>query len=114
VDDNGLEQWHPVLKEPFPLAASAIAGVRAALGLPSVPLETEGLPLDRLLAGLAPAGGPVRVVTVKKTRTRYHVDGCMAELNDLIADGKKVRTVAIEDADPVKVTAAVRSMGLDR
>jgi len=32
----------------------------------------------------------------------------------LIADGAKVRTVAIEDADPVKVIAAVRAVGLDR
>ena len=40
--------------------------------------------------------------------------GCVAELTDVLADGKKARTVAIEDADPAKVVAAVRAMELDR
>jgi exopolyphosphatase/guanosine-5'-triphosphate,3'-diphosphate pyrophosphatase len=114
VDANGLEQWRPVLKEPFPLADSALAQIRAALGLPPEPPRTEGRSLDELLAALAPSGGPVRVVAVRKTRRRFHVHGCAAELTAVIADGQKVRTVAIEDADPAKVFAAVRAMELDR
>jgi exopolyphosphatase/guanosine-5'-triphosphate,3'-diphosphate pyrophosphatase len=114
VDANGLEQWRPTLKEPFPLADSALAQVRAALGLPAAPPRAEGRSLAGLLAALAPSGGPVRVVTVRKTRSRFHVHGCVAELADVIADGKKVRTVAIEDADPARVVAAVRATELDR
>jgi exopolyphosphatase/guanosine-5'-triphosphate,3'-diphosphate pyrophosphatase len=114
VDANGLEQWRPVLKEPFPLADSALAQVRAALGLPVAQPGNEGRSPAELLAALAPPGGPVRVVNVRKTRTRFHVHGCVAELTDVIADGKEVRTVAIEDADPAKVVAAVRAMELDR
>ena len=37
VDANGLEQWRPTLKEPFPLADSALAQFRAALGLIAPP-----------------------------------------------------------------------------
>jgi exopolyphosphatase/guanosine-5'-triphosphate,3'-diphosphate pyrophosphatase len=114
VDANGLEQWRPALKEPFPLAHSALAQVRAALGLPAASARDEGRSLDGLLTGLTPSGGPVRVVNVRKTRTRFHVHGCVAELTDVVADGTEVRTVAIEDADPAKVIAAVRAMGLDR
>src|SRR5262249_50351007 len=114
VDADGLEQWRPVLKEPFPLGDSALAQVCAALGLPTAPPGTEGRSLAGLLAALAPSGGPVRVVTVRKTRRRFHVHGCVAELTDVVADGKKVRTVAIEDAGPAKVVAAVRAMELDR
>jgi len=114
VNDDGLEQWRPVLKEGFPLAASAAAQVREALGLPAGPHDARAMSLDRLLADLAPPGGPVRVVAVHKTRTRYHVQGCVAEVTDVIADGLPVRTVAIEDEDPAKVIAAVRAMGLER
>jgi exopolyphosphatase/guanosine-5'-triphosphate,3'-diphosphate pyrophosphatase len=39
--------------------------------------------------------------------------GCVSELTDVVANGTKVRTVAIEDADASKVSAAVRSMGLE-
>jgi exopolyphosphatase / guanosine-5'-triphosphate,3'-diphosphate pyrophosphatase len=113
LDANGLEQWRPVLKEPFPLDPGAVAQVRAALGLPPARAVPESLPLDRLLAELAPPNGPVRIVSVKKTRMRYHVEGCVAERTDVIADGKKVRTVAIEDQDPARVIAAMAAMALE-
>jgi exopolyphosphatase/guanosine-5'-triphosphate,3'-diphosphate pyrophosphatase len=113
VDSNGLEQWRPVMKQPFPLNGTSIDQLCAALAMPSGGLAGDSLALDRLLAELTRAGGAVRVVDVAKTRTRYHIQGCVAELTDVIADGKTVRTAAIEDADPAKVIAAVRSMGLD-
>src|SRR5262245_13506856 len=113
VNADGLEQWRPVLKEAFPLAEPAVALVCSALEVPALPLPAGGFSQDRLLAELAPSGGPVHVVPVRKTRRRSHVLGCMAEVTDVIADGTKVRTVAIEDADPAKVLAAVRALKLD-
>jgi exopolyphosphatase/guanosine-5'-triphosphate,3'-diphosphate pyrophosphatase len=110
---EGLEQWRPVLKESFPLPSTAVAAVRAALSLPDGSPSRDSLPLDRLIAELAPAGGPVLVVKVRKTRTRYTAGGCVAEVTDVIADGKSIRTVAIEDEDPAKLIVAVRSMGLE-
>ncbi len=112
VDSSGLEQWRPALEAPFPLDASATAQVRVALRLPDAPAAAGSQSLEQLVADLASPGGLVRVVNVRKTRVRYHVHGCVAELTDVIADGKKVRTVAIEDADPAKVMAAVRAMEL--
>jgi len=113
VNETGLERWRPVLKEGFPISASAVAQVRKALGLPKGPQPEGAIPQDRLLADLAPPGGGVRVVAVHKTRTRYRVHGCVAEVTDVIADGLPVRTIAIEDKDPAKVIAAVAAMGLD-
>jgi exopolyphosphatase/guanosine-5'-triphosphate,3'-diphosphate pyrophosphatase len=113
VNCDGLEQWRPVLKEPFPLSASAVASVNAALGLQAVPVSAHNLALDRLLASLAAPDGAVRVVSVTKTRTRFHIQGCAAELTEVVANRQKVRTVAIEDTDPAKVIGAVRAMGLD-
>src|SRR5262249_9357355 len=46
VDANGLEQWRPALKEPFPLSDSALAQVRAALRLPAAPPGAGGQSLD--------------------------------------------------------------------
>jgi exopolyphosphatase/guanosine-5'-triphosphate,3'-diphosphate pyrophosphatase len=114
VDANGLEQWRPVLKEPFPLGANAVALVKSALELTKAATDRDGLSLDQLLVEIAPSGGAVHIVSVRKTRARYHIEGCAAELTDVVANGKKVRTAAIEDADPAKVLAAVRSMGLER
>ena len=113
VNDDGLEQWRPLLKEPFPLAMATVASVRAALGLGASPMSGDALTFEAFVAGLEAAAATIRTVSVTKTRTRYHIHGCGAELTDVVADGKKVRTVAIEDEDPAKVMAAVRAMELD-
>jgi exopolyphosphatase/guanosine-5'-triphosphate,3'-diphosphate pyrophosphatase len=112
VDENGLEQWRPVLKAPFPLDAPSVAQIGKSLGVP-LHATTLAPSLDRLLADLSAAGGDVRVVNVSKRRTRYHIGGCVAELTEVIANGRQVRTAAIEGEDPARVVAAVRSMELD-
>jgi exopolyphosphatase / guanosine-5'-triphosphate,3'-diphosphate pyrophosphatase len=101
------------MKEPFPLRATALSDVTSALGLPKAATDRDSLSLDQLLDWIAPPAGRVQIVKVSKARTRYLVEGCVSELTDIIANGKKVRTVAIEDADPAKVIAAVRAMGLE-
>jgi exopolyphosphatase / guanosine-5'-triphosphate,3'-diphosphate pyrophosphatase len=113
VDAHGLEQWRPLLKAPFPLDAAIVAKTSAALGLPDLPASEGGWSLEHLLDELRRFAGLVRVVNVQKTRSRYLLDGCLAEATDVIADGKPVRTVAIEDATPERVAAAVHTMGLD-
>jgi exopolyphosphatase/guanosine-5'-triphosphate,3'-diphosphate pyrophosphatase len=113
VNADGLERWRPVLKEPFPLGASAALELNAALGLNSMAVEAEKLTLDALLERLAALSGPVHVVNVTKTRSRFHIQGCIAEHTVVIADGRKVRTVAVEDTDASKVVGAVRALGLD-
>jgi exopolyphosphatase / guanosine-5'-triphosphate,3'-diphosphate pyrophosphatase len=113
IDPNGLEQWRPVSKERFPLSASAVASVRKTLALPEATGTPAVVSLDQFLAEIAPPGGAVHVASVSKTRTRYVAHGCIAEVTDVVADGNKVRTIAIEDADAAKVVAAVRAMGLD-
>jgi exopolyphosphatase / guanosine-5'-triphosphate,3'-diphosphate pyrophosphatase len=113
VNADGLEQWRPLLKAPFPLTAEATAQIHEALGKPAWRLKSAAASFEELLAGLELNTPDIRGVHVSKTRVRYQVRGCVAELTDVVADGKKVRTTAIEDADPARVIAAVRAMGLD-
>jgi exopolyphosphatase / guanosine-5'-triphosphate,3'-diphosphate pyrophosphatase len=55
----------------------------------------------------------VRVVRVRKRRVRYALGDCMAELAEVVADGRSTRTIAVESEDAAAVVAAVRSLGLD-
>ena len=59
----------------------------------------------------APERG-VRAVAVHKHRRHYTLDGCMVELTDVRAAGRKARTIAIESEDAGRVVAAVRELGL--
>ena len=59
VADDGLEQWQPVVKQPFPVQ------------VPDAQRVFDALEAD------------VRVVPVHKRRAHYLIDGCMAELTEL-------------------------------
>jgi exopolyphosphatase / guanosine-5'-triphosphate,3'-diphosphate pyrophosphatase len=113
VNAEGLEQWRPVMKREFPLPAAEVARVCAALGV--APIAGLGAyTLEQLQAELTQASRGARVVQVHKRRQHYIISGCSAEMTDVVADGKPIRTVAIELEDPARVLAAVREMGLDR
>jgi exopolyphosphatase/guanosine-5'-triphosphate,3'-diphosphate pyrophosphatase len=106
---DGLEQWMPVLKEAFPLAATEAATLFGALGVAASPGET--LTFDQL-GDTIDETSELQWVRVHKKRARYTVGGCMAELSEIGAGGHTTRTIAIELEDPAKVIAAVRDLGL--
>ncbi|CAN7249774.1 hypothetical protein LJR164_001067 [Phenylobacterium sp. LjRoot164] len=112
VDAFGLERWEPVLKQPFPLPAAVAADVYRALGLPTPDLRREAYTLDQVIDDLVAPAGVLHPVQVHKHRVRFTVDGCMAEMSDVLAAGKRCRTIAIEDEDPAAVVRAVTSAGL--
>ena len=108
---DGLEQWKPVLKAGFPLAAADVQEVFGALRLPPPALARDTYTLDQFVEELArPAG--VRPVRVHKRRARFTTGGCIGELSEVVGDGRPTRTIAIEATDPAAVIAAVREVGL--
>ncbi len=112
VNAEGLEQWTPVMKAAFPLSAAAVASVLESLGLPVPALSREPSSFDALVAEFAGPDTGIRVVNVHKRRTRYTVGGCMAELSEVVANGKPTRTIAVESPDATAVIQAVRDLGL--
>ena len=87
------------MKASFPLQAAEASKVFEALRLPALAPVRASYTLDELLEHFATPGGAIRAVKVHKRRIRYTVDGCMAELSDVVANGKPTRTIAIESED---------------
>jgi exopolyphosphatase/guanosine-5'-triphosphate,3'-diphosphate pyrophosphatase len=112
VNQDGLEQWTPVMKAGFPLPADEVKKVFAALRLDPPPLRRASYDLSQFIDELAVPSGRIRAIGVQKRRVRYTVGGCMAELSEVVADGKPTRTIAVESEDAAAVIAAVRSLGL--
>lgn len=111
LDWAGLEQWHPVLKTAFPLAAPDVARTFEALGLPVPALDRDTYSFDEFVAAFSGDGG-LRPVAVHKHRVRYVINGCTSEISDVTADGIAGRTLAIESEDEQAVIDAVASVGL--
>jgi exopolyphosphatase/guanosine-5'-triphosphate,3'-diphosphate pyrophosphatase len=112
VNDDGLEQWLPVLKGEFPLPAADAASMLDELGLTAAALDREAYTLDQLVDEVVSPRPELRAVAVRKRRTHFTVGGAMAELSELTVDGRATRTIAVELDDPVVVIAAVRELGL--
>jgi len=112
VNADGLEQWAPVMKAEFPLSAVDVARVFDALRVPVPGSLRESCSLDAMLEAFNHADSGVRTVRVHKRRVRYTVEGCMAELSDIGANGQPVRTIAVESEDADAVVRAVEFLGL--
>jgi exopolyphosphatase / guanosine-5'-triphosphate,3'-diphosphate pyrophosphatase len=112
IDDDGLEQWKPVLKGDFPLAASDVRTVLEALRVEEA-LERVEYTLDQLLGDLVDPRPDLLAIDVHKRRRHVTLDGAMAELSTLSTDRGALRTIAVESEDPALVVAAVRGLGFD-
>jgi exopolyphosphatase / guanosine-5'-triphosphate,3'-diphosphate pyrophosphatase len=113
VNADGLERWEPVMKQGFPLAATDASEVLEALDVTGPNLTRATYTLDGFLNELIRSNDVVRVVNVHKRRNRFTAAGCMAELADVVADGRPTRTLALESEDAAALSAAVRAIGLE-
>jgi exopolyphosphatase / guanosine-5'-triphosphate,3'-diphosphate pyrophosphatase len=113
VSSDGLERWEPVMKVAFPMATADMERVRTALDLPAPAVARDDYTRHQFIDEVATRSGSVRPVRVHKRRVRYTVNGCTAEVSDVVADGRTTRTIAIESEDAAAVAAAIRAVGLD-
>jgi exopolyphosphatase/guanosine-5'-triphosphate,3'-diphosphate pyrophosphatase len=112
VDDDGLEQWMPVMKAAFPLTAADVSSVLATLGASVPPLARAFYTLDELVDEVVDTNPGLLAVEVRKHREHHTIDGCMAELTELRTATGATHTIAVESEDPARVSATVRDLGL--
>jgi exopolyphosphatase/guanosine-5'-triphosphate,3'-diphosphate pyrophosphatase len=112
VNEAGLEQWMPVMKEGFPASVATLREVFKAMQVTPPDLKRDDYTLDQFLAEVIKPTTALRAANVHKRRVRYVVGGCTSELSDVTVDGFKTRTIAVETEDAGAVVAAVESLGL--
>ena len=112
VSDDGLEQWKPVAKAEFPIAATDLGELLAALEAAPPPLSRDAYALDELVDEVVRPSAELLSVEVHKRRIHYGLDGCMAELTEVRSGSRSTRTIAVESEDPARVRAAVEELGL--
>ena len=112
VNDEGLEQWRPILKAPFPVSSADLGSTLEALRVALPPFSRDAYTVDELLGEIVRPTTELRAVRVHKHREHFLVDGCMAELTDLRFDDSATRTIAIESEDPALVRATVEKAGM--
>jgi exopolyphosphatase/guanosine-5'-triphosphate,3'-diphosphate pyrophosphatase len=109
VNDDGLEQWAPLLKAEFPLSAEQVRSILQGLRVPVPALDRDTYDLEDIVGGRP----DLLTVPLHKHRVRYTVGGCTAELTDVTTEHGSTRTVAVESESPERVSAVVRELGLE-
>ncbi len=112
VNEAGLEQWAPEMKEAFPLSAALVGEVLTSLRVEAPHFARSTYGLDETLE-LVRAGGDVSVVEVNKQRCRYTLDGCMVELSSAATDFGAAQTIAVESEDPDQVVSTAARLGIE-
>jgi exopolyphosphatase / guanosine-5'-triphosphate,3'-diphosphate pyrophosphatase len=114
VNDDGLEQWVPVMKTGFPVSATDVGSVLLALhaDAPSSGLSRAAYTLPEFLDEVVGPHPDLLAVEVHKRRERYTVGGCMAEVSEIRTGRGSTHTVAIESEDANRVIQTVRDVGL--
>lgn len=112
VGEDGLELWAPVSKTQFPLTSEQIQTGFSSMGIAPVDIPGETYDLDTFLAELVDPHPDLSAVHVHKRRVRYSVNGCMAELTALTANGVETSTIAVESEDREAVLGGVEQLGL--
>jgi exopolyphosphatase/guanosine-5'-triphosphate,3'-diphosphate pyrophosphatase len=112
VDGNGLEQWRPVLKASFPLAAADVRVVLDALAVTAPEPGRETFTFEQLVDEVVEPSQALAAVAVHKRRVHYRLGECMAELSEVTAGGRSARTIAVEAEDPELVSATVAELQL--
>jgi len=110
VDDDGLEQWRPVLKAEPPLSVEEARRVLEALAVrvPD-PFDRETYGPEQFRELLRSDG--VESVPVHKTRRRFTGEGCLVELTTIRVGDRVSDTIAVESEDPASVVAMVTRLG---
>jgi hypothetical protein len=108
---QGFQLWTPILKEAFPISASAAAQVMGYLTDAPTADEHAPLGIDDFLARAKDAGSTM--VTVAKQRRGYLHEACILEFAEVAINGSGVHSVAIESEDLDAALAVADHLGIN-
>ena len=112
VNADNLEQWLPVLKTGFPIAADKLAELFKILKVELPKLERTEYTHDQFIDELVKTNPDLVLVNVKKNRDIYKIDGTTAEVAETEFNGVPWRTICVEHEDPALIMKVVGKLGM--
>ena len=112
VNDDGLEQWTPILKAGFPIHITDLAIVYKAFNIPIPYLQKDEYSYQEYLDKLIKPAEELEIVNVFKKRYGYTINDCIVEIAEVKFNEQPVKTIAVEHPDPELVINTVKELGL--
>ncbi len=112
TEEQGLEQWNPLMKGEFPLSATLLREeVFPAFQVPIPDLGQESYSLDEFLA-LVAANPDLQAVKVHKHRFGYMVNNTICETAEVLINGASVITINSESTEIADILKTLELTGL--
>jgi ribosomal protein L30/L7E len=110
---DGLEQWNPLVKTEFPIAAEELKNkIFPALEV-TMPELNKTIYSYTEFIDLIYAHPDLQAVKVKKQRFGYMVNNTICEVANVLINGAKVITISSESTEPGDIKKTVKEIGLE-
>lgn len=111
VNDDGLEQWSVAMKAELPIHPPELRRLYALWGIDGAVPKGE-ISRERLVGEVISEIPGAYCIQVHKERIGYIIDECFTERAEVWFDVERFFTAAVEHAEPGRVAATVRKLGL--
>jgi len=114
-EEKGLQQWSPRMKGEFPMEAEMIRdNVFPAFGVRIPEFKRSAYTMKQYLEEIIKPHPDLVTARVSKHRFGFIVNGCPAEIAQLLINDIKIHTVAVESEDVEAVLKAKEMLGLQK
>ncbi len=113
VNDDGLEQWRPIMKEQFPLSAESLMRLLGVLQVTAPTDPKQSYTYDEFIEDVVKPHPDLAAVNVSNRRYGLNINGCTVEFAHTEFNSAPLQTICVEHADPALVIETVRQLGLE-
>ena len=112
-EEKGLQQWEPKMKAEFPIKVNVICDeVFPAFGVAVPAFHRPEYTLAQFLEDIIKPHPELALAYVLKRRFGYSIEGCLAEIADLLINGAAIKTLAVESVNVEAVLKVKATLGL--
>lgn len=110
---EGLEQWNPLMKGEFPIAASVLVNEVFPAFMVEMPTLTKDVITYDEFIQMIEAHPDLAAVKVHKQRFGYMVNDTICEYGEVLINGAKVVTINSESTEVADILKTVKDVGLE-
>lgn len=113
TEEKGLEQWNPLMKGEFPMKTPFIKDeVFPAFGVALPEFKRDEYTLDQFLSELVSPHPDLTAVNIFKRRFAFTINGCIAEIAEIMVNGASIKSVNVESVDTDAILQAMDMISL--
>lgn len=110
---EGLEQWNPLMKGEFPIAASVLVNEVFPAFMVEMPVLTKDVITYEEFIAMIEAHPDLAAVRVHKQRFGYMVNNTICEYGEVLINGARVVTINSESTEVEDILKTVKDVGLE-